>query len=346
MDSKRPLLSIEQVSRHYRNGDSLISALDGVSLTVHEGEFVAIMGQSGSGKSTLMNIIGCLDHPSEGRYLINGHDVNKLNTNQLAALRLKTFGFVFQRYQLLPTLNAQENVALPALYANTAKEQRLQKAMELLQKLGLEGREHHKPSELSGGQQQRVSIARALINGAEVILADEPTGALDSKSSKQVLALLSELNDQGVTVILITHDAEVAAKAKRQVHIQDGKILSDSDVSNTDPVSENPETMQELPSIGIDEAINISFKALRANWFRTMLTLLGVVIGVAAVVAMMAIGEGGKQQVVQRIQSMGTNLLLVRPGGANMRNTGDIATLTEYDAEALSTLEHIEFVAP
>ncbi|RUM50725.1 MAG: macrolide ABC transporter permease/ATP-binding protein MacB, partial [Marinomonas sp.] len=195
MDSKRPLLSIEQVSRHYRNGDSLISALDGVSLTVHEGEFVAIMGQSGSGKSTLMNIIGCLDQPSEGRYLINGHDVNKLNTNQLAALRLKTFGFVFQRYQLLPTLNAQENVALPALYANTAKEQRLQKAMELLQKLGLKGREHHKPSELSGGQQQRVSIARALINGAEVILADEPTGALDSKSSEQVLALLSELND-------------------------------------------------------------------------------------------------------------------------------------------------------
>ncbi len=346
MDSKRPLLSIEQVSRYYRNGDSLISALDEVSLTVHEGEFVAIMGQSGSGKSTLMNIIGCLDQPSEGRYLINGHDVNKLNTNQLAALRLKTFGFVFQRYQLLPTLNAQENVALPALYANTAKEQRLQKAMALLQKLGLEGREHHKPSELSGGQQQRVSIARALINGAEVILADEPTGALDSKSSEQVLALLSELNDQGVTVILITHDADVAAKAKRQVHIQDGKILSDSDVSNTDPVSESPETMQELPSIGIDEAINISFKALRANWFRTMLTLLGVVIGVAAVVAMMAIGEGGKQQVVQRIQSMGTNLLLVRPGGANMRNTGDIATLTEYDAEALSTLEHIEFVAP
>lgn len=346
MDSKRPLLSIEHVSRHYRNGDSVISALDNVSLRVHQGEFVAIMGQSGSGKSTLMNIIGCLDQPSEGRYLIDGHDVSQLTTNQQAALRLKTFGFVFQRYQLLPTLSAQENVALPALYANTEKTQRLQNAFELLQKLGLEGREAHKPSELSGGQQQRVSIARALINGADVILADEPTGALDSKSSEQVLALLSELNEQGVTIILITHDAEVADKAKRQVHIQDGQILSDSETYADTPVVNNPEHLQELPSIGIDEAVSISFKALRANWFRTLLTLLGVVIGVAAVVAMMAIGEGGKQQVVQRIQSMGTNLLLVRPGGANMRNTGDIATLTEYDAQALSELAHIELIAP
>jgi macrolide transport system ATP-binding/permease protein len=341
-----PLLSISHVSRHYRNGDSVISALDDVSLTIQKGEFVAIMGQSGSGKSTLMNIIGCLDQPSEGRYLIHGHNVSALNTNQLAALRLKTFGFVFQRYQLLPTLTAAENVALPALYANTDKETRLSKALSLLQRLGIEGRETHKPSELSGGQQQRVSIARALINGADVILADEPTGALDSKSSEQVLELLGELNAQGVTVILITHDAHVASKAKRQVHIQDGKIVSDSAPAFDSEVSESQEPIKELPSISVSEATRISLNALKANWFRTLLTLLGVVIGVAAVVAMMAIGEGGKQQVVQRIQSMGTNLLLVRPGGANMRNTGDIATLIEYDADALTDLAHIDQVAP
>lgn len=346
MATKPALLALNHIERSYRNGDSEIKALDDVSLTIEQGEFVAIMGQSGSGKSTLMNIIGCLDTPTQGQYLINGHDVSKLNTDQLAALRLKTFGFVFQRYQLLPALNAQENVALPALYANTSKTERSQRALELLQKLGLEGREHHKPTELSGGQQQRVSIARALINGAEVILADEPTGALDSKSSQQVLALLSELNQQGVTVILITHDAEVAAQAKRQIHIQDGKILSDNGDNRSELHSNQSETLRPLPSIAVSEAVTISFRALFANWFRTLLTLLGVVIGVGAVVAMMAIGEGGKQQVIDRIESMGTNLLMLRPGGANMRNSGDIATLTLSDVDALNELPELVGIAP
>ncbi|WP_417506725.1 MacB family efflux pump subunit [Marinomonas gallaica] len=346
MASKHPLLAIENIHRSYQNGDAQIKALDDVSLTIEEGEFVAIMGQSGSGKSTLMNIIGCLDIASEGRYFINGHDVSQLDVDQLAALRLKTFGFVFQRYQLLPALSAQENVALPALYANTSRSERYQNAIALLQKLGLEGREHHKPTELSGGQQQRVSIARALINGAEVILADEPTGALDSKSSEQVLELLGDLNQQGVTIILITHDAEVAAKAKRQIHIQDGKILSDNGCSREYSTQTNNETLSDLPSIAISEAVSISFRALYANWFRTLLTLLGVVIGVAAVVAMMAIGEGGKQQVIDRIESMGTNLLLLRPGGANMRNSGDIATLTLADVDALALLPELVGIAP
>ncbi|WP_425641902.1 MacB family efflux pump subunit [Marinomonas gallaica] len=346
MASKHPLLAVEHIHRSYHNGDAQIKALDDVSLTIEEGEFVAIMGQSGSGKSTLMNIIGCLDTASEGRYFINGHDVSQLNVDQLAALRLKTFGFVFQRYQLLPALSAQENVALPALYANTSRSERYQNAIALLQKLGLEGREHHKPTELSGGQQQRVSIARALINGAEVILADEPTGALDSKSSEQVLELLGDLNQQGVTIILITHDAEVAAKAKRQIHIQDGKILSDNGCSREYSTQTNNETLSDLPSIAISEAVSISFRALYANWFRTLLTLLGVVIGVAAVVAMMAIGEGGKQQVIDRIESMGTNLLLLRPGGANMRNSGDIATLTLADVDALALLPELVGIAP
>ncbi|SBT16003.1 Macrolide export ATP-binding/permease protein MacB [Marinomonas gallaica] len=346
MASNHPLLAVEHIHRSYHNGDAQIKALDDVSLTIEEGEFVAIMGQSGSGKSTLMNIIGCLDTASEGRYFINGHDVSQLNVDQLAALRLKTFGFVFQRYQLLPALSAQENVALPALYANTSRSERYQNAIALLQKLGLEGREHHKPTELSGGQQQRVSIARALINGAEVILADEPTGALDSKSSEQVLELLGDLNQQGVTIILITHDAEVAAKAKRQIHIQDGKILSDNGCSREYSTQTNNETLSDLPSIAISEAVSISFRALYANWFRTLLTLLGVVIGVAAVVAMMAIGEGGKQQVIDRIESMGTNLLLLRPGGANMRNSGDIATLTLADVDALALLPELVGIAP
>nr|WP_239090258.1 MacB family efflux pump subunit [Marinomonas ostreistagni] len=342
------MLLLEHIERSYRNGDAHIKALNDVSLTIEQGEFVAIMGQSGSGKSTLMNILGCLDSPTYGRYCINGHDVSQLDTNQLAALRLKTFGFVFQRYQLLPALSAHENVALPALYANTAKSARRERAFALLQQLGLEGREQHKPSELSGGQQQRVSIARALINGAEVILADEPTGALDSQSSEQVLALLSELNQQGVTVILITHDAHVAAQAKRQIHIQDGTILSDNGAPTETEATPTAakETLRPLPSIALSEAVTISFRALFANWFRTLLTLLGVVIGVAAVVAMMAIGEGGKQQVIDRIESMGTNLLMLRPGGANMRNSGDIATLTLDDVEALNELPELVGIAP
>ncbi|WP_221801763.1 MacB family efflux pump subunit [Oceanobacter mangrovi] len=341
------LISLRGVCRYYQTGDVVVKALDDVSLTIRQGEFVAVMGQSGSGKSTLMNILGCLDRPTAGEYQVNGHDVNQLSPDQLAALRLKTFGFVFQRYQLLSNLTAVENVALPAVYAHIPKEQRQLRAAELLDKLGVGERMYHTPGELSGGQQQRVSIARAMINGAEVILADEPTGALDSATGVQVLAMLKQLNAEGVTVILITHDAEVAAHAERQIQIHDGRLLSDSAADSfIDRQQPEIQPLQAYKSVSALVSVLTALQSLRNNWFRTLLTLLGIVIGVAAVVAMMAIGEGGKQQVLQRIESMGTNLLLVRPGGANNRNSGDTATLTRDDASALAELSGVSAVAP
>lgn len=351
--SNPPLIALRNVTRQYQTEGVQVKALDDISLTIHKGEFVAIMGQSGSGKSTLMNILGCLDTPSSGTYTIRGHDVSQLSNEQLSALRLKTFGFVFQRYQLLPSLSAQDNVALPAIYSHTPAHERSEKATALLARLGLADRQGHKPGELSGGQQQRVSVARALINGAEVILADEPTGALDSTSGEQLLELLKSLHQEGVTVILITHDSAVAEHANRQIHLLDGKIVADSahaqqeGTDNDVPmVSSFSHDITPFSSISGFAALKMAFSALRLNWFRTLLTLLGIIIGVAAVVTMMAIGEGGKQDVLNRIEAIGTNLISVRPGGGNMRNTGDIATLTLDDAEALRSIPGVTYVAP
>ncbi|WP_416351156.1 MacB family efflux pump subunit [Alteromonas sp. 14N.309.X.WAT.G.H12] len=348
-----PLIALRNVTRQYQTEGAQVKALDDISLTIRKGEFVAIMGQSGSGKSTLMNILGCLDTPSNGTYTIHGHDVSQLSNDQLSALRLKTFGFVFQRYQLLPSLSALENVALPAIYSHMPVQAREEKAAALLARLRLADRQGHKPGELSGGQQQRVSVARALINGAEVILADEPTGALDSTSGEQLLELLKSLHQEGVTVILITHDRAVAEHAHRQIHLLDGKIVADSAqtqqqaADNEAPIaSSSKHDITPFSSISGFAALKMAFSALRLNWFRTLLTLLGIIIGVAAVVTMMAIGEGGKKDVLKRIEAIGTNLISVRPGGGNMRNTGDIATLTLDDAEALRSLPGVTYVAP
>ncbi|OFC69743.1 macrolide ABC transporter permease/ATP-binding protein MacB [Alteromonas confluentis] len=345
---KPSLIELNNVVRSYQTEGTEVRALDGISLTIRKGEFVAIMGQSGSGKSTLMNILGCLDTPSAGSYTINGHNVNSLTQEQLSALRLKTFGFVFQRYQLLASHSAIENVALPAIYSNTDKPEREKRAAELLTRLGLGDRLEHRPGEMSGGQQQRVSVARALINGAEVILADEPTGALDSASGEQLLALLKELHGEGVTIILITHDPAVAEHAERQVHLLDGKIVSDSGeaVPEETPQEGTQGAVQAFRSISGAAALGMAFSSLRLNWFRTLLTLLGIIIGVAAVVTMMAIGEGGKQDVLKRIEAIGTNLISVRPGGRNMRNSGDVATLTLADADALRDIPGVMYVAP
>jgi macrolide transport system ATP-binding/permease protein len=221
------LLELHDVRRLYPNGETVVRALDGISLTIEAGEFVAIMGQSGSGKSTLMNILGCLDRPTGGSFHVAGHDVSALSLDELAALRCRTFGFVFQRFNLLPNITAAENVEIPAIYAGRPKSERLSRARALLERLGLGDRADHRPTELSGGQQQRVSIARALMNEAQVVLADEPTGALDSRSGEEVLALLKELNADGRTVLLITHDPIVAEHANRTIRIADGKIVSD-----------------------------------------------------------------------------------------------------------------------
>ena len=229
---EKPLVEFKDIYKIYVMGDQEVRAIDGVSFSVYPGEFLAIIGQSGSGKSTCMNIIGCLDVPTTGTYLLNGTDVSKLNDNQLAEIRNEMLGFIFQQYNLLPKLNVLDNVKLPLMDKGLKESEQTKRAMEALERVGLADKYHHKPSQLSGGQQQRVSIARALAGSPSVILADEPTGALDSKTSKEVMAFLKELNEQGNTIILITHDNSIAATAKRVIRIHDGKIIYDGEAEN------------------------------------------------------------------------------------------------------------------
>ncbi|HPA00830.1 MAG TPA: MacB family efflux pump subunit [Chiayiivirga sp.] len=344
------MLRLSQVCRHYGSGEAQVKALDGVDLEIGAGEFVAIVGQSGSGKSTLMNLLGCLDRPTAGRYEVLGRDVATLSPDELAALRRDAFGFVFQRYNLLADATAAENVEIPAAYAGLARHERRARAEQLLSGLGLGDRTDHRPGQLSGGQQQRVAIARALVNDAPVILADEPTGALDSQSGRDVLALLKRLNAEGRTVILITHDPGIAAHADRTIELRDGRVVSD-EASGTDheprplPAALGIRRAQGLAG-EVSEAVKMALRSMRSNLFRTALTLLGVVIGVAAVIAMLAIGDGSKQDVLDRIAAMGSNQLSVRPGFSGFRGAGDIATLTPEDAEAIRALPDVALVSP
>ncbi|MGH7964446.1 MAG: ABC transporter permease, partial [Candidatus Binatia bacterium] len=345
------ILELTDIHKHYQNGESVVRALDGVSLTLHRGEFVAIMGQSGSGKSTLMNIIGCLDRPTSGSYRVLGKEAAQLSPDELATLRRETFGFVFQRYNLLASATAGENVEIPSVYAGLPKQQRTARAKRLLERLGLGERTGHRPAELSGGQQQRVAIARALVNDPPVILADEPTGALDSKSGEEVLTLLKELHAEGRTIILITHAEHVAQHASRIVQIQDGRIVEDSaSVAAVASAHLLPEEKESTGSIhlatSLQEALTTAGRSLRVNLFRTTLTLLGIIIGVAAVVAMLAVGEGSRQKVLDQISAMGTNLMTVRPGAPGIRGDGDIITLVPEDAVAIKALPNIESVVP
>ena len=345
------ILELRDIHKHYQNGDTVVRALDGVSLTIRRGEFVAIMGQSGSGKSTLMNIIGCLDRPSSGSYRVLGREAAKLSPDELASLRRETFGFVFQRYNLLATATAGENVAIPSVYAGLPKHKRAAHAQGLLQRLGLGDRSDHRPAELSGGQQQRVAIARALVNDPPVILADEPTGALDSRSGEEVLTLLKGLHAEGRTIILITHAENVAMNASRIVRIQDGRITEDSGMAKEEAA--DPSRHEDYVaadgarlSASLQEALVTAWRSLHVNLFRTALTLLGIIIGVAAVVAMLAVGEGSRQKVLDRISSFGTNLMMIRPGAAGIRNAGDIVTLIPEDAEAIKRLPNVETALP
>jgi macrolide transport system ATP-binding/permease protein len=345
--SSAPLLELTDVSRHYHSGDNVVRALDDVSLTIQQGEFVAIMGQSGSGKSTLMNIIGCLDKPTAGSYRVQGQDISGLDKDGLAALRRDTFGFIFQRYNLLSTASAEENVEIPAIYAGVGKKDRITKARNLLEDLGLGPRAGHRPSELSGGQQQRVAIARALINDPAVILADEPTGALDSKSGHEVMELLKSLHAEGRTIVLITHDEKVAQNAHRVVRIADGHIVDDTgDGGDQSPfeVHHNQPAFAARTMPEMAETVKMALRALRVNFFRTMLTLLGIIIGVASVVVMLAVGDGSKQKVLDQISAMGTNVLSVRPGAPGIRASGDIATLVPDDAVAIRALPNVHSV--
>jgi macrolide transport system ATP-binding/permease protein len=308
-----PLIELQNVARHYQLGEIDVPALDGVSLAIEAGEFVAIMGQSGSGKSTLMNVLGCLDNPTHGHFLIGGQDASTLGPDELAALRRERFGFIFQRYHLLPHLDARGNAALPAVYAGVGSGPRAERARALLERLGLGERLHHKPNELSGGQQQRVSIARALMNGGQIILADEPTGALDSASGAEMLRLLKELNERGHTIILVTHDAAVAAHARRVIELKDGKVVAD----NGTPAGHVPPS--ELPSdappvkeggrlrrlqVQWREALATAVLALRGNRLRTALSMLGISIGIASVVSIVALTSAARSSIEGDLSSL------------------------------------------
>ncbi|MBJ6975967.1 ABC transporter ATP-binding protein [Vibrio cholerae] len=225
--SPAPLVELQQICKHYASGQNVVKALDGVDLTIRHGEFLAILGPSGSGKSTLMNVLGCLDKPTAGRYQLDGHPVDSLSTQQLAAIRNQKIGFVFQSFNLLEYASALDNVALPLVYAGVKAKDRRRRATELLTRVGLADRLDHKPNQLSGGQKQRVAIARALINQPQILLADEPTGALDSKSGAEIEALFNELHREGRTIIVVTHDNQLAKRTKRIVTIRDGQVVSD-----------------------------------------------------------------------------------------------------------------------
>ncbi|EMB4322059.1 macrolide ABC transporter ATP-binding protein/permease MacB [Pluralibacter gergoviae] len=312
------LLELSDIRRSYPSGDGSVEVLKGISLRINAGEMVAIVGASGSGKSTLMNIIGCLDKASSGTYRVAGTDVATLDADALARLRREHFGFIFQRYHLLSHLSATQNVEIPAVYAGTERRRRLERARALLAQLGLEARRDYRPSQLSGGQQQRVSIARALMNGGQVILADEPTGALDSRSGEEVMAILHELRSQGHTVIIVTHDPAVAAQAERIVEIRDGEIVSNpppkaAGAGARSTPAGTAGAWQQFTG-GFREALAMAWRALAANKMRTLLTMLGIIIGIASVVSIVVVGDAAKQLVLADIRAIGTNTIDVYPG--------------------------------
>ncbi|WP_024679396.1 MacB family efflux pump subunit [Pseudomonas syringae] len=358
---RTPLIDLRGIRKSYGGGDSpRVNVLRGIDLSIHAGEFVAIVGASGSGKSTLMNILGCLDRPTSGEYLFAGENVAELGSDELAWLRREAFGFVFQGYHLIPSGSAQENVEMPAIYAGTPAAERHARAAALLDRLGLASRTGNRPHQLSGGQQQRVSIARALMNGGHIILADEPTGALDSHSGAEVMTLLDELASQGHVVILITHDREVAARANRVIEISDGLVISDTarDVSEVQP-SANPAALQAVDlrkrlsegsgSRGawkgeLLDAVQAAWRVMWVNRFRTALTLLGIVIGVASVVVMLAVGEGSKRQVMAQMSSFGSNIIYLNGKAPNPRAPKGVITLEEV--AALGELPEVKMIMP
>ena len=354
-----PLIELHDIRKVYGGVDTpQVQVLKGVSLSIHAGEFVAIVGASGSGKSTLMNILGCLDRPTAGSYRISGRETASLEPDELAALRREHFGFIFQRYHLLGELDALANVEIPAIYAGMAPRDRRARAESLLDRLGMSDRTDHRPGQLSGGQQQRVSIARALMNGANVILADEPTGALDSHSGEEVLRILDELNAEGKTIIIVTHDMHVARRARRIIELSDGVIISDR--ANT---PEHPAAAAAAPAAAVGmtrrggglrslvdrfrEALRMAVLAMAAHRLRTFLTMLGIIIGIASVVSVVAMGNGSQQEILKNISALGTNTIDVNPGtGFGDMRSGRVRTLKASDAQALAAQSYIDSATP
>ncbi len=348
------LLELRDLRREFAAGDSTIAVLQDINLRIEAGEMVAIVGASGSGKSTLMNILGCLDRPTAGEYRVAGRATGELEPDELAQLRREHFGFIFQRYHLLGDLSAIGNVEIPAIYAGEGRSSRRERVSQLLNRLGLTDRTHHRPGQLSGGQQQRVSIARALVNGGEVILADEPTGALDTHSGAEVMRILGELHAEGHTVIIVTHDMQVAEHADRIIEISDGRIVADRRTDHHAPNHRERATAPVRQTHRwtawwgrLSEALQMALIAMNAHRLRTFLTMLGIIIGIASVVSMVALGSGSSQQILERISSLGTNTIDIRSGaGFGDERAARVQTLTPGDADALRNEPYVDSVTP
>lgn len=345
------MLKLMDIKKSFKLGNNEIKILKGINLHIKRGEFVAIIGQSGSGKSTLMNIIGCLDTPSSGIYKVDDKDVSNLSLDELAMLRGKKFGFVFQRYNLISSFNALENVELPAIYIGISKENREKRAKELLSSLELSTKFQNHPNELSGGQQQRVSIARALMNGGEIILADEPTGALDSKSGLIVMDIIKNLHKLGHTIVLVTHDLNIANYANRIIEIKDGEILSDT-IKDNSTYKLKTQKFQNKSKFNLIkdqfiESFKMSLNAIFSHKLRAFLTMLGIIIGISSVICVVALGKGSQERILSSIKSIGTNTISIYPG----KNFGDlksnkVKTLTINDSNFLSKQPYLDYATP
>lgn len=339
------MLKLENINKNFNLGK--VQVLNDINLEIKKGEFVAIIGQSGSGKSTLMNIIGCLDTQSSGKYYIDDKDISKFSSDEKASLRRKKFGFVFQRYNLISNLTALENVCLPGIYEGL--EDRKTKGLNLLDKLDIKEKAYSKPNQLSGGQQQRVSIARALINGGEVILADEPTGALDSKSGIMVMEILSNLHKNGHTIILVTHDKNVANYANRIIEIKDGKIINDETKKNEKFTIQDLDKNKNKSSFGYKflEALKMAISSIFSHKLRSFLTMLGIIIGIASVICVVALGEGSQEKILSSIRAIGTNTINIYPG----KNFGDlragkVKSLSVDDSRILGMQNYLDYSTP
>ncbi|MGA2976872.1 MAG: ABC transporter permease [Spirochaetia bacterium] len=348
----RPLIVTENLTKTYDTGTVEVRALKGVSVTLEGGEFVAVMGPSGSGKSTFLNLLGCLDHPSSGTYVLDGTDVSTMSDDQLAAVRSKSIGFVFQGFNLLARTSAEHNIELPLIY--TGERRRSTPAHALLEAVGMPQRGKHNPNELSGGEQQRVAIARALVNSPAIILADEPTGNLDSRMSDEIMDIFLSLNRAGITILMVTHEESVAAYAKRLIKFKDGTIVADEPMPSPKPINGTGIDVDKIRQVTaratkkrrgiltpgeLWENVRSAARSLLQNKMRAVLTILGILIGVGAVIAMVSVGQGATAGVTQRIQGLGSNFLTVTPGSANVggvrQGFGSVSTLTIDDAAAI-----------
>jgi macrolide transport system ATP-binding/permease protein len=348
----RPLIVTSNLTRTYRTGSVEVHALQGVSVTLEEGEFVAVMGPSGSGKSTFLNLLGCLDRPTSGSYVLDGTDVSTMSDDQLASVRSRSIGFVFQGFNLLPRTSAARNIELPLIYTGERRKDRPSRA--LLEAVGLPERGSHAPNELSGGEQQRVAIARALVNAPAIILADEPTGNLDSVMSDEIMDIFLSLNRAGNTILMVTHEESVAAYARRLIKFKDGVIVADQPIQRPRGMTGGGIDVAKIRSATVRgprkrrgilapgelwENVRSAARSLLQNKMRAVLTILGILIGVGAVIAMVSVGQGATAGVTQRIQGLGSNFLTVTPGSASVggvrQGFGSVSTLTIDDATAI-----------